>query len=99
MSNRDKWPKVRAATITIDNQRWSWNVMKGHLAIFKRVDLPDGRISFQLGDGTDMIVQPDDYIRARKQWRGWWNAEMTEFGYYDDNHSWVVIERSDPVTE
>jgi hypothetical protein len=69
-----EYEKVKAKFITLDPEhRWGWNVQRCGYAIFEREDLPDGRIRFGLGDGSDMIVQPNDYVRANRHVRGYWN--------------------------
>jgi hypothetical protein len=93
MSAGKDYPKVKAKMIHIDSQRWQWNVPKGGgYVISDRKDLPDGRIQFTLGDASQMVVNPDDYIRAKRHWHGWWN-DANEFGYIDLEGKWVVMNR------
>jgi hypothetical protein len=80
------YPKVQAKFITMDNARWQWNVARGGgLAIFNRTDLPDGRISLELGDGHNMVVRPNDYVRAVRHVHGSWRP-------IDGVEQWVVPE-------
>ncbi len=75
--DRTLYKKWKAKHIKLDPEdyRWQWNVAKGGYAVFGVETLLDGRIKIQLGDGSDVIVQPNDVIWARLTLNGRWTDD------------------------